>query len=200
MNRFLPADIIFAPGSALIRLFQRSPSEPPTWAGHVAGMGTPVDVVEALWRVRSKPWAEWAAHNPQYEVWRHTGLTFDQRLDIADRALGAVHNTIHYGWWKLGIHLGDWGLAWAAYAATLGQRTGELYALRHLLFLDEYPICNWVWAKAYQDAMGYQFGVRATWTTPDTMRDHVLESKDWVRVLAVSSPHVSAEQAGALSA
>ena len=185
MSKFLPADLIFAHGSGLFRLFQTSPGEPTTWAGHVAGFGTPTEIVEALWHVRCKPWSEWAAHEQQYEVWRHTGLSFDERLGVADKALWFTNHTVHYGWWKLGVHLGDWGLAWARHGLveglTLGHHgwEGEAYVLRRLMFLDEFPICNWVWAKAYQEAIDYRFGVRAAWTTPDTMHDHVKESKGW---------------------
>jgi len=50
------------------------------------------------------------------------------------------------------------------------------------MFIDAFPICNWVWAVSYQKAIGYQFDVKAAWTTPDTMRDHVEKSSDWERV------------------
>lgn len=175
----LPADIIFTPGWGAVRLFQTAPGEEPTWAGHVAGLGTPNIVVEALWKVTPTAWEEYKEITPAFEVWRHTGLTMKQRKDVADHAMSFVDGSVHYGWWKLGLHLGDWGLAWARYYATLKHWEGEAYALRRLMFIDEFPICNWVWAKAYQEAIGYRFGVKAAWTTPDTMHDHVKESKPW---------------------
>lgn len=174
MDRMLPADIIFTPGMGAIRLFQTAPGEDPTWAGHVAGLGTPSMVVEAKWKVVSTAWDKYRERTPAFEVWRHTGLTMEQREAVAAVALGFMDESVHYGWWKLGLHLGDWGLAWARWGLTAGQWEGEAYALRRLMFSDEFPICNWVWAKAYQEAIGYRFGVKAAWTTPDTMHDHVL--------------------------
>ena len=50
----------------------------------------------------------------------------------------------------------------------------RVYLLRRAMFANSFPICNWVWAMSYQEAIGYRFGVRAAWTTPDTMRDHVV--------------------------
>ena len=182
----LPADIIFTPGMGLVRLFQTAPGESPTWAGHVAGLGTSDIVTEALWKVTCTGLDEWREKAPVYEIWRHNGLTMDQRKDAAAYALSFVDDSIHYGWWKLGVHLGDWGLAWARWLATAGVWEGEAYGLRRFMFSDEFPICSWVWARAYQEAIGYRFGVRAAWTTPDSMHDHVvLHSRSAVHELPV---------------
>ena len=178
----LPADIIFTPGTGLIRFFQTAPGEDPTWAGHVAGLGAVSLVVEAKWKVTTSAWDQWRENAPAFEVWRHTGLTLNQRADVAAYALSFVDESIHYGWWKLGLHLGDWALAWARYGLTLGACQGEAYALRRLMFANSFPICNWVWAMSYQEAIGYRFGVKAAWTTPDTMHDHVEESEAWEMV------------------
>ena len=146
----------------------------------MAGLGTFDVVIEALWQVTPTSWDEYRKITPNFEAWRHMGLTMDQRKDVAAQAMSFVEKSpalrlVEVGYAPGGIG----GLAWARYLATFGALKGEAYALRRLMFTDAFPICNWVWAKAYQTAIGYRFGVKAAWTTPDAMHDHVVRSRPW---------------------
>jgi hypothetical protein len=178
----LPADLIFTRGASplfgkFIRWFERSPGEEKTFAGHVGGIGSDSQsVVEALWKVTSTPYHEWAKSAPQYEIWRHYGLAPSVRHKIAAKAESYIGRD--YGWWKLGAHAGD---------AMLTKATGkEVFIFRKALFLDEYPICSWVWAYAYAKSM-MGFGIPAHAANPDDMHDYVKQAPEWGMVMRGAS-------------
>jgi len=171
---FLPGDLIFTHGGGLIgsaiRECEQAPGEPPAYANHVAGFTGPDTVTEALWIVVTHPYAE-AMKGTPHQVWRCMALTDEQRQAVAEKALTYVGRD--YGWWKLGLHLGD---------ALLTRMVGrEVYAFRRLMFSDRYPICSWVWAESYA-ALGLSFGVPATLAQPDDMHDFVSSSPAWKKV------------------
>ena len=170
-----PADLIITHGIEIVRECETSPGETPAWAGHIAGVETPGVVLQALAHVVKGPWS--TVGRP-YEVWRHTGLTDAQRQAVAAEARKFLGR--HYGWWKLFLQLGDHHLAWIVHWLT--GREGELYAFRRLAFWDKAPICNLVWALAYQRGAGYLFGEDPFLTSPDDMRDWVLSHVEWEMV------------------
>jgi hypothetical protein len=166
------ADLIFTRNPSwlgrAIRWCCRGAGEEPSYTNHVAGISSG-DVIEALWTVKRTPFAEWIDDNPAFQVWRKPALTnLDCRL-IALQATNYVHRK--YGWWKLGAHLGD-----CLIAKVTG---GNPYFFRRLFFMDEYPICSWVWACAY-DSLNIQFGATAACVDPDMMHDHVSQDPQWV--------------------
>lgn len=176
--RPMPGDIGLTPGWALVRFFQTAPGEPRTRAGHVFGFVSPAETLEALWRVTILPWA---GRVGPCEVWRCAGLDEGQRQAVAAEARRYAGRC--YGWWKVAAHLADWLLAWLLFALSLGRRRGEVHALRRLLLLDRRPICSWVWARAYQRAIGLRLGEPAECATPDGLRDYLCASPLWELVL-----------------
>jgi len=170
----LPGDIGLTPGLALVRFCQTAPGEPATRAGHVFGFVGPGETLEALWRVRVLPWA---GRRGPCEVWRRRGLSAAQRGAVAEAARAYAGRG--YGWWKLAAHLADWFLAWALFGLSLGRRRGEAYVARRLLALERWPICSWVWARAYVRALGLSLGEPGGCATPDGMRDHFMADPAW---------------------
>jgi len=56
------------------------------------------------------------------------------------------------------------------------------YVARRLAFLDNYPICSWLVAYAY-DGIGYQFGVPPWACTPDDIDDWIKAyPSEWTQV------------------
>lgn len=178
----LPADLGFTPGLGAVRLAQRTPGEPPSKAGHVFGFVSGSHILEARAKVQMTPWAE---HTGPCQVWRHTGLSNEQRLMVAGAAMSFKGKL--YGAWKIGLQLVDWALAWSAWAITLGHHQGEIYAARRLQFSDDFPNCHQVWDQAYRQAIGYQLGVGAHLTNPDQMLDYVEQSPHWEKVYEVEA-------------
>lgn len=174
---YLPADLGFTPGLKAVRIAQRTPGEPKSWAGHVFGFVTGEKILEALGRVVESLWAE---HEGPSQVWRYTGLGMMQRWMVVGAALSFKGKL--YGVWKIALHLVDWGLAWGAWALTLGGHQGEVYAARRLQVFDDFPNCHQVWARAYFQALGYEFGAPAHRVNPDQMLDWVEMSPDWEKV------------------
>ena len=169
-----PADLVLTHGFWLVRLAQTAPGEPPTWAGHVAGVVEPGRVLQALTWVRE---GDWSAVSRPYQAWRHAGLTWEQRLAIAAEARKFKGRL--YGAWKLGLQLGDNLLARGLHV--FGHH-GEVYAFRRLTFADAFPICNLVWAWPYEKAADYRFGEAARLTSPDDMLDWLQQRPEWVLV------------------
>lgn len=172
---FLAGDLIFTHGggliSAAIREAEQGPGEAPSYANHVAGFTSPDTVTEALWTVQTTLYDKWRADGTPFQVWRCLALTGEQRLAVAQAALSYLGRD--YGWWKLGLHLGD---------ALLSKMAGrEVYALRRCMSDGRYPICSWVWAYAY-DTLGLRFGVDPNEAQPDDMHDYVSASLAWEKV------------------
>lgn len=176
MPAFLPGDLIFCHGSGLlsaaIREAEQAPGQPVAYANHVAGFSAPDMVTEALWTVQSTPYTIWRGANHAFQVWRCMALTDEQRAIVAQVATGYVGRP--YGWWKLGLHLGD---------AVLSRLAGhEVYALRRGMSDGRYPICSWVWAYAY-DTMGIRFGdLEPSEAQPDDMHNAVRADPTWAMV------------------
>lgn len=169
------ADLIISHGMSLIRFPQTEPGEAPTYAGHIAGLISPAEMFHAVSTVRR---ASWPAYNQPCQVWRHRHLTDQQRQAIVDAVLKFEGRP--YGPLKLFLHLGDWALAWARYGLTLGRVRGEVWACRRLSRLDWFPICSYLWAHAWEEALGYQFGAPAERVNPDDMHDWVKQHpEDW---------------------
>ena len=177
----LPADVIFCPGYGLIRLFQTAPGEERSVAGHVAGYTFDGNVVQAaLPKVTEQPIHE-AMQGPM-EVWRHTGLAMGERREVATYARGYIGR--RYGMIKLGLQLGDNLLARSLH---LTGWHGEIYAFRRLQYRDNYPNCHWVWAAAYERALGYLFGMHTRLTSPDAMHDWVMSRAEWRKVYPIGT-------------
>ncbi|GAB6125024.1 hypothetical protein [Humidesulfovibrio idahonensis] len=174
---FLPGDLSFRHGQGLIpdaiRWAERKPGEPEAYANHVAGFTAPDMVTEALWSVQTRPYAQFNDGTP-FQVWRCMPLTDAQRQAVAAQALAYVGRD--YGLLKIGAHLGD-----ALLSRIMGR---NVYAVRKLASLDRYPICSWVWANAYEKALGEKkfFGVEANEADPDDMHDFVSASPAWAMV------------------
>lgn len=167
----LPGDIVFVHGrgwfASLIRRFTRSSGEPETWANHVEIMVNPYQVIGALWRVLMRP-IRLAYPDPStIRIYRHTGLTEQQRWAVAREAL--VYRNRPYGVAKILAHAADWAL-------------GGRYVFRRLIRVDRYPICSYVVGKAYDRAIGYRFGVPAKAASPDDIWDWVTENDKWTRI------------------
>jgi len=169
--RGMPADVIATPGMMLVREFQRAPGEAPSRAGHIAGLSQPDTVLEALWRVQESPLDD---YKPPFTIWRHIGLTAAQRLAVAREAQSYLGRW--YGAWKLPLHLADNLTSRGIHLLGYHQ---DVVLFRRLQFLRYWPNCHTVWAKAYEDAIGYQFGMRAWHQNPDCMRDFMEASPDW---------------------
>ena len=169
----LPGDIGLTPGMPPVRWAQTAPGEEHTFMGHVFGFVDDEHTLEALWRVVVKPWAN---RTGPCEVWRNRKLDDSERKAAAAKA--RTYEGKKYGWWKIGAHFFDWGLAWALYGLTLGHRKGELYAVRRLLSIDSRPICPWPWTSAYR-SIGVYMGVPEGAGTPDELHDWFRQSPDW---------------------
>ncbi len=173
----LPGDLLLCHNPSLlgraIRWAERSRGEAKSWANHVAGISSPGMVLEALWKVKEHPLSD--LDPAQYQIWRHTGLSDDEREAVAAAALGYKGRS--YGPLKLGLHLGD-----ALLSKVAG---GSPYFFRRLARMDDYPICSWVWACAYDKALGYQFGCDPEAASPDDMHDFVRSNpNDWSMIHA----------------
>ena len=172
-----PADLIFTRNEKswlgpAIRWFTRSRNEAPTWTNHTAGIGLTGDtVIEALWTVQETGWSEWERQTERFQVWRHTRIPDISRQIIAVEARQYVGK--HYGWWKLGGHLIDGMLS-----KIIGR---DVYLIRPLFFMKDYPICSWVWAYAYSK-VGLRFGCEPDCADPDTQHDYVANSHEWIKV------------------
>lgn len=169
-----PADIVIINGQTLlskaIKRFTKSIGESRTIASHV-GIGAPDgDLIEALWTVKKHKIEE------QYEesinrilVYRNTEITKDDRIFVAEKALEYVGR--YYGPQKILAHAIDHILF-------------DIYLFRKLCVMDNYPICSWVVAYAYDD-IGYRFGVEPKKATPDDIYDHIVYFSDWKKVLDI---------------
>jgi hypothetical protein len=206
-----PADLIFTHNESFlgraIRWFTRHRGEGPTYANHVAGViprmhvkmickrlaaaeeYTKLDklqwmllkhpgeywfVLEALWTVKISPLA---GYKDEHQVYRHVGLMQTQRHNCCKEA--SKYYGRRYGVLKLGLHAGDAGLA-----KIFGR---DVYFFRRLARMDDYPICSWLWAWAYERGVKYEAWGESNAVSPDCMHDHVVKSEDWERVAAKMS-------------
>lgn len=176
MVTYLPGDLILCHGSSFIsraiRWATRAKGESATYANHVAGFLCSDLVLEALWRVKIHPYEPQVWFPEPHQIWRHTGLTDYEREGVANVARGFEGDV--YGVAKILAHLGD-GL--------LGKVIGGNHNIfRRLISVERAPICSYVWAKAYYEAIGYTFGISADAASPDGIHDHIIESPDWIMI------------------
>ena len=172
-----PGDIVFERSESwfgrAIRWFTRGRYEPPTRINHVGMIVSgrrsgEAEVVEALWRVVKRPLSKMTG---AIEVWGLDGGPWQEKA-LSEKAESYIGR--RYGWWKLIAHLIDCLLT--------KIRGREVYWLRRLLRLDEYPICSWLVAYAYQTIFPkdvHAFGIPAHLVTPDDIHDCVKKAAGW---------------------
>lgn len=193
---FVPksSDLIFTTERSLfaktIRWMTRLPTEEPTVASHVAGVSTRHNqktVLEALFKVKNTKYNLWVKDHSDFEIWRHSLLTKEQRLLIESHAKAYTDN--FYGFWKLFLHGFD--------AIVSKVFNKDLFVARRIMFSHTYPICNWVWSYPYYDVIKYTFGTDPKFTTPDSMHDHVVESGYWeLKMKVVNNIAVDSKKLG----
>jgi hypothetical protein len=161
--------------SKAVAWFTRSKNERPTRAVHVAMIifyAGEFYVIEAVSRVKITPFKEWAK-DKEFSVWRKKDLTVSERIDLRDEAL--KYKGCFYGFWKLFLHAFD------AFISKIWYK--EVFLLRRLQFIDRYPICSWLVAYTYYNALKYSFGTIPKLTDPDSMNDYTRKSEDFHLVL-----------------
>jgi len=176
--KFLPGDVVLTKTKRwygwLIRWGTQHTGEEKTCVNHAGTGENAVYYIEALWETVRTPWATLLYDPPDArEVWRHIGLTDDQRQAIAAEASSYVGRK--YGWWKIGLHGID-GILGKVFCT-------DIYLFRRLSFSDRYPICSWETAFSYDRAIGYRFGVEPERATPDDIHDWVADHPEWMRVI-----------------
>jgi hypothetical protein len=177
---YQPADLIFTRhdwvlGPAIAWITQGYGDEP-TFATHVAGFVTDIDIVEALATVKRNPARRYVY--TEHEVWRCCLLSEEHKLRIAAKANDYLGRK--YGFSKILTHALD-GLLVKVFKR-------ELFVFRKLNHVQRYPICSWIWAFAYEK-MGFGFGVPANYITPDDMHDWVVEGGEdgsWMQLPKLS--------------
>jgi hypothetical protein len=108
---------------------------------------TPVLVIEALMRVKTNPWTATIAGAQSWHLYRPKTLTQQQIKAVIYRAVGFTAES--YGFLDIGLQGLD--------AITRSRFfTGHLAGL---LWLRSHPICSYVVAKSFDDALHLRFGV-----------------------------------------
>lgn len=189
---FCPGDLLLFHGSAwvssAIRWATQAKGEVETYANHVGGIGYGGRVdgdatdIEALWTAVEHPLSD--DQGREFQAWRLMEIHEDGKpvrtITTPDRLLLATTARAYlgrkYGAFKIGLHLGD-----ALLAKVFG---GSPYLFRRLALMDDYPICSWLWAHAYDKALGYRFGVDPDAAAPDDMHDWCLaHPEEWERIV-----------------
>lgn len=166
----IPGDVFFTQGtswfSRAIRFFTRLPGEPPTLVNHVGvivSSGYAPWEVEALSRVRRRQLrVAYGGKRMNVAIYRMDMSRTSQEkiMRKADSYVGRK-----YGYGKIVAHFLDWCI-------------GGQYFFRRLAQMDNYPICSWVVAYAYQEA-GFSFGLDPSSASPDDIWDYVTNHEDW---------------------
>ena len=172
----LPADVGFSHGrgwvSRAICKLTQAPKEPATYANHTFGLGWGGSrILEALWRVTSSPVGEWD-QPPEWEIWRHLYLSWERRERIAARA--EQREGQPYGPLKILGHYGD--------ALLTEIRGREICFFRQLCFLEDYPICSWLWGEAYDSQQSPLGKVDYRFASPDDQHDWCCRIPSWAMV------------------
>jgi len=168
-----PADIFLSRSEtllgSLIRFFTRAFGESRTKVNHVGvvvegGDAEHAVVVEALAFVRKhRLWSRFGnSRRHQVAVFRAKGISAEDVTKIVQSAEDDVGQ--QYGWLMVVAHLLDYLLLGA-------------YVFRRLVRADDYPICSWVVAWAYQKT-GRNFGVPPGAASPDDIWDYVRAHPD----------------------
>jgi len=151
------------PWDAFIRLVTQAKGETPTYASHVA-----IVIQGGQWLIEALPLgvaatpAAWDGESRQAVLFRPPDLQPWQQEIIEQKVLKYYGQ--RYGWLKFAVHLFD------------AVDPLKLNLMEHMEFRDEYPICSWVAAYAYQAAkVNAPIPNKAT---PDDLFDHALQH-DW---------------------
>ena len=121
-------------------------------------------ICEALHRVVLRNL--WAAYygRDQVSIWRHRGLTPEQRKHVAAESHSYVGRK--YGYVKIAAHALDWFLFGA-------------YFFRRIAGMKRYPMCVWKEAHAYA-VEGVLFLCKPPgMVNPDDLWDEVKDNADW---------------------
>lgn len=166
--RLEPGDIFLTQGTSFvsraIRVLTRNVGESRTEVNHVGvvtqtGSEKTAVIVEASSKVIRRTMASYAtSKSTKVAIYRRSSLHNEEEFAIvnaANRYVGAK-----YGYLKIVAHFLDWCL-------------GGVYFFRRMAFMDNYPICSWLVAYAYQNA-GLGFGVAANAASPDDIWDWVI--------------------------
>ncbi|MDP6793383.1 MAG: hypothetical protein QF660_04950 [Anaerolineales bacterium] len=173
-------DIVHVHGGSLysraIRWVTRSSSEAPSWASHtalvldVAGSVTVIDTVGI--RVSVRPLRAYRFSGSKVLVSRVPGgLSAQQKACLAAKARDYKGRL--YGVLKLLYH-------------ALDRLLDNRFFFRRLARMDDYPICSWMVAHAYQRSLGLLFGCAPNAAQPDDILDYCVSSR-WTRVWADSA-------------
>jgi hypothetical protein len=151
--------------SRLIRFGTRRIGERRTEVNHVGLIvaGGTIDdaiAVEALSSVKRHGFVRYRGQNTEVAVYRPNNLTDEELQTIVATAETYVGRS--YGYAKIAGHFLDWILQGA-------------YVFRRFTNNDDYPICSWVVAHAYQSA-GKDFGVDAGAASPDDIWDFIVKT------------------------
>jgi hypothetical protein len=167
-----PGDIFLTKGdsfvSRAIRFLTRDKGESRTEVNHVGivvAMGTQETafIVEALTKVKRRLMLSYCnSKSTEVAIFR-PALSDGEISRIVARANGYVGRD--YGYIKLLAHFIDWCL-------------GGIYLARRIARMDNYPICSWVVAYAY-DEVGLDFGVPPEVASPDDIWDYCVAHPEY---------------------
>jgi hypothetical protein len=183
-----PGDLVFVRSPSLlgklIRFFTRGEGESPTETNHVAGVveGGPAkngassaQIVEALWHVRRGALYDlYKDSDSELQVWRCGILGGDDAANVVVEVEKQVGE--QYGVLKIVLQLGDSLLARALHKQ-------DVYFFRAIGGLKSFPICSFLWARAYDVGARITFGVPVNAATPDDMLDWCVAHNSWWRVV-----------------
>ena len=182
-----PGDIFFTRGQGLfarlIRRFTRTVGEERTKVNHVGlvvggGWIETAVVIEALSKVKRHQMARYVRkQTTEVAIYRPKDLT-EEQLAIAV-AKAEEYKDQKYGWVKIVAHFLDWTLQGA-------------YVFRRFTRDDQYPICSWVVAYAFEKARREYFDINPGRADPDDIWDCVTDTTtgrfEEVRSLAPLTP------------
>ena len=163
-----PADVVLVRHSGivamLIRRFSQGRNEPGTLWDHVEVAIGPDQTIGSSWRGTGiRPMADVVADSERTQVWRLEGLQLKRKV-VTERAL--EYHGCAYGKLKIIAH-------------GLDGLLGGAYLFRRLCRMDNYPICSWLVAYAY-DSVGERFsGLPPNAVQPDDIGDHVRADPRW---------------------
>lgn len=176
-DRVLPGDVVMFEGTGFfgknIQVATTTGNEKRSKYSHVGIGDNDGYVIEALSTVKRNRIDKRMKGNRSIVVYRNIGLISEQRNVIRDYAKSQIGRK--YGWWKIGLHLGDYWLS--------KMFRKDMFFFRKLQFSERYPICSWLVAHAY-DEIGMRFGINPKYAQPDDIADWILEKDkyNWVKV------------------
>jgi hypothetical protein len=133
--------------------------------------GDRIEIVEALRKVVVRPISAYARTRSRLLVCRRPGgLDPDQKQKIVEKA--QQYRGRKYGVGKIFAH-------------ALDRLFNNRYVFRRLARMDDYPICSWLVAFAYDRVLGHHFGVPPNAAQPDDLLDHCVQ-EGWSFVWADS--------------